>query len=211
MKALTQFFKLLVLPCLLFCPLRAYAGQHGQSAEPGVSKAEMAHEERLWNAQKTLEAGKLEEAEKLYRIILGQEKDDPRALLGLARVFKKMAQRDGVHPPGMKELMGRMQSIIDAQGVGVAKMQERLRRQDRSSEKETPGRQEFSESDSELARKEIRKRWERQPVSPSLKKMERPIGRVWVEQRQLFGSALLFRGDCPEPEFKDWYFLDPPS
>lgn len=171
----------------------------------------MAHEERLWNAQKTLEAGRLEEAEKLYRIILGQEKDDPRALLGLARVLKKLAERDGVAPPGLHELMDKLQSLIEQQGVGVAKMQDRLRREGRSSETKSPGRYRDSERELELSRSEIRRRWDKKPPSTQQKERDSHLRLKRIEPRNFFGSALLFRGDCPEPEFKDWYFLDPPS
>lgn len=171
----------------------------------------MAHEERLWNAQKTLEAGKLEEAEKLYRIILGQQKDDPRELLGLARVLKKLAEKNGVAPPGLQQLMEKLQSLIEEQGVGVAKMQERLRREDHSSETKSRGRYGNSERDLDLARSEIRRRSDNKRLSTQQKEMNSHLRLKRIEQRNFFGSALLFRGDCPEPEFEDWYFLDPPS
>lgn len=119
--------KLSLLPWLLCFALPVCAKQT-ESRAGAVSRAQsaMAYEERLWIAQKTLEAGNLEEAERLYRLILGEYQDDPRALLGLARVLHKVACRDGKYPPGFEELMNRLQDIVDEQGKSVAAMQSRL-------------------------------------------------------------------------------------
>lgn len=210
---LRQFFKLLLLPWLSCCVFPACANQNDQSCD-GISKSEKAHEERLWNAQKTLEAGNLEEAAKLYRAVLKLKKDDPRALLGLARVFQKQARRDGVCPPGMAGLMKKMQSIIDAQGNGVAKMQERLRRQtDTSTESGWKYGNSNRARDAEPSDSDIRKRWKDRTMPRSAhQNSEEYFSRVdRIERRSFFGSALLLRRDCPEPIYKDWYFLDPPS
>lgn len=209
---LSLSFKLLLLPWFLCCALPALAKQE---EAPWDSKAEMAHEERLWNAQKTLEAGNLEEAEKLYRAILKSKEDDPRALLGLARVFQKQGKRDGVYSPDMAGLMEKLQSIIDEQGKGVAQMQERMRSQSGTSSPKSHLKYGFSERgrDAEPSRSDIRKRWEIRKVPRSarqeLKEHFSPVDRS--ARRSFFGSALLFRRDCPEPIYKDWYFLDPPS
>ncbi|PZM84628.1 MAG: hypothetical protein DKT66_08340 [Candidatus Melainabacteria bacterium] len=68
-------------------------------------------------AELALRQDKLDVAETEYRTILSSEPDDPRALLGLARVYHRKARREGQYPPGMQELMEKLQNIVSEQSV----------------------------------------------------------------------------------------------
>ncbi len=215
---LRTVFKLSLLPWLLFVALPVCARQ-AESRADAVTRANaaMAYEERLWVAQKTLEAGNLEEAERLYRLILGEYQDDPRALLGLARVLHKMARRDGRYLPGFEELMNRLKDIVDEQGKGVAAMQSRLRGE------ATPPQDGLHKSDARSSgaytsvRAKYRRRtglfqkgFNRGSRSPVCHKSEGSGGRESFDGNERLLAPLLFRKECPEPSLKNWFFLDPP-
>jgi tetratricopeptide (TPR) repeat protein len=68
-------------------------------------------------AELALRQDKLDVAETEYRTILSSEPDDPRALLGLARVYHRKARREGQYPPAMQELMEKLQNIVSEQSV----------------------------------------------------------------------------------------------
>ncbi len=173
------------------------------------AQSETAFEEQLWAAQKTLEAGNLEEAEKLYRSILGKSKRNPRALLGLARVFQKMARRDGKYPSGFGELMNQMKDCIDEQGKEVAAMQERLRdngsRNDNSQMMKPQSKYGYA--------------WEAQFSSDKRqmqKEAQKQLKEYYSRKRggyvqEWCSPALLFKRECLEPMYKNWFFLEPPA
>jgi hypothetical protein len=192
---LNTIFKLFLVPALFWLALPAYARQDEPIPNDSSSDSlESALEVKLWTAQRILESGDLKEAERLYREILAKQSDEPRALLGLARVYKRMTVRDGVYPPGMHDLMHKLQSIIDQQGKGVDRMLSRLRGQS-AAQRAMPG----SPRDEQMersARKELERHYSQR------EKSEYPFA---------YGRALLFRRECLEPIYKDWYFLDPPS
>lgn len=70
-------------------------------------------------AELALRQDKLDVAETEYRTILASNPDDPRALLGLARVYHRKARREGTYPPGTQELMDKLQNIVTEQSVSV--------------------------------------------------------------------------------------------
>lgn len=70
-------------------------------------------------AELALRQDKLDVAETEYRTILASNPDDPRAMLGLARVFHRKARREGTYPPGTQELMDKLQNIVTEQSVSV--------------------------------------------------------------------------------------------
>lgn len=70
-------------------------------------------------AELALRQDKLDVAETEYRTILASQPDDPRALLGLARVYHRKARREGQYPPGNQELMDKLQNIVTEQSVAV--------------------------------------------------------------------------------------------
>lgn len=218
-------FKLSLLVLVLFTILPVSAKQGDSHAvKPFDAKAETEFEEKLWKAQRTFEAGNLEEAELLYRKLLGEREDEPRALLGLARVFHRQSRRDGKYPPGMAELMKKLESIIEEQGKGVAAMQRRLRdgadprafgSRTRRDDYVPEEASKWGFSNSNAARERSR-HWQpgsdgRMDKSPRQNQDDYYSKKEDAYSEFRFTPAILFRGDCPEPEFNDWFFLDPPS
>ncbi|HEY9785695.1 MAG TPA: tetratricopeptide repeat protein [Candidatus Obscuribacterales bacterium] len=84
-------------------------------------------------AELALRQDKLDVAETEYRTILAAQPDDPRALLGLARVGFRKARKEGQYPPGWQQLMDQLQNVVTEQSVqgrvvqaGTRKLQENI-------------------------------------------------------------------------------------
>lgn len=68
-------------------------------------------------AELALRQDKLEVAETEYRTILASQPDDPRALLGLSRVYFRKARKEGQYPPGWQQLMDQLQNVVTEHSV----------------------------------------------------------------------------------------------
>ncbi len=68
-------------------------------------------------AELALRQDKTDVAETEYRTILAAQPDDPKAMLGLARVYHRKARREGQYPPGFQQLMDQLQNIVTEQSV----------------------------------------------------------------------------------------------
>jgi tetratricopeptide (TPR) repeat protein len=68
-------------------------------------------------AELALRQDKTDVAETEYRTILASQPEDPRAMLGLARVYHRKARKEGQYPPGFQQLMDQLQNIVTEQSV----------------------------------------------------------------------------------------------
>jgi tetratricopeptide (TPR) repeat protein len=84
-------------------------------------------------ADLALREDKVDVAEAEYKTILESKPDDPKALLGLARVGFRRYRKDGTYPPDFTQLMDKLTNVITEQSVqgkvvkeGARSLQERI-------------------------------------------------------------------------------------
>lgn len=68
-------------------------------------------------AELALRQDKLDVAETEFRTILASAPEDPRALLGLSRVYFRKARKEGQYPPGWQQLMDQLQNVVTEHSV----------------------------------------------------------------------------------------------
>jgi tetratricopeptide (TPR) repeat protein len=68
-------------------------------------------------ADLALREDKVDVAEAEYKTILDSKPDDPKALLGLARVGFRKYRKEGAYPPGFNDLMDKLNNIITDRSV----------------------------------------------------------------------------------------------
>jgi len=84
-------------------------------------------------ADLALHEDKIDVAEAEYKTILDSKPDDPKALLGLARVGFRKYRKEGTYPPDFTQLMDKLTNVITEQSVqgkvvkeGARSLQERI-------------------------------------------------------------------------------------
>ncbi len=227
----TQRLSLAVALICSFSPAMAVESNTSPKSESSIATGP-SYEKDMAQAYKAFDEKNYSLAKQSYEAILKTYPDDARAIIGLARTLHRIKNASGIEPPELHDVMEKVKKTVDTfarnnddfrksiyeslnesadmQGKKEA-LTEKLRNGGaaglvRAGSDASPAKRVqsgFGFSSQTQAGQDARRRQE-----ASIKRDREYYQRREQEWR---GRALLFKRDCPEPMYKNWFFLEPPA